>query len=147
VQLHQPRVLEAFRRAGAGLLVVSFADLEYLKNWVPWWRDTFIDGDQAAIERTRFVADPGRIAYEAYGLGHHSARKVYSPRILLQYMKWAAEGKPVRKTDEDKLQRGGDFVVGSDGRVLFSHTGRDQSERPPVRRILAALTADASAAT
>ena len=139
MQLHQPAALDEFERLGAGLLVVSFAEPEYLRGWVPWWRETFLK-DRERPARTRFLADPQKTVYAAYGLGRHSARAVYSPRILLQYARWAAQGKPIRNTREDKLQRGGDFVVGADGCLRLSHTGRDQSDRPPVSAILAALS-------
>jgi hypothetical protein len=138
VQLHQRPVTGEFERLGASLVVVSFAEPEYLRNWVPWWRETFLKQGESA-SRTRFLADPARTAYARYGLGRYSSRSVYSPRILLQYARWAALGKPVRKTDEDKLQRGGDFVIGADGLIRMSHTGRDQSDRPPIPDILSAL--------
>jgi len=79
--------------------------------------------------RTRFLADPARTAYHAYGLGRNSVLRVYGPRILWHYVKWGMQGKPIGVTD-DTLQR---------GRLSFAHTGTDQSDRPPPERILAAL--------
>lgn len=147
MQLHQPDVLDQLAALDARLLVVSFADLGRLAHWVPSFRRRFLDPAYAergvappavAFARTRFLADPGRAAYHAYGLGRNSALRVYGPRILWQYAKWAMRGKPIGIRD-DTLQRGGNFVVGRDDRLTLSHTGRDQSERPSPDAILAAL--------
>ncbi len=77
--------------------------------------------------------------YRTYGLGRHSVREVYGFKFLLQYALWAAQGKPIRNNLQDKLQRGGNFVVGRDGRLTLSYIGRDQSDRPRTEQILAAL--------
>ncbi len=89
--------------------------------------------------RTQFLADPARQAYHAYGLGRLTPLKAGGPRILKQYVRWLFQGRPVHWTTEDVLQRGGDFVVGRDGRLTFCHVGRDQSETPSADAILAAL--------
>lgn len=94
------------------------------------------------LARTRFLADPERAVYRAYGLGRNSLLRVYGPRILAQYVVWGLRGKPIR-IREDTLQRGGNFVVGRDGRLTLAHTGRDQADRPSVDTILAALRAGA----
>ncbi len=147
MQLHQPDALNRLAALDARLLVVSFADLSRLTHWVPYFRRRFLDPAYAergvappadALARTRFLADPDRAAYHAYGLGRNSILRVYGPHILWQYVTWALRGKPIGIRD-DTLQRGGDFVVGRDGRLTLSHTGRDQSERPSPDAILAAL--------
>jgi hypothetical protein len=89
------------------------------------------------VTRIRFLADPSRAVYHAYGLGRNSVWRVYGPRILRQYIKWGMQGKPIRLTD-DTLQRGGNFVVGRDGRLTLAHTGRDQFDRPAPEAILGA---------
>lgn len=148
MQLHRPQTLDKFRAADARLLVVSFARLEELKEWVPYFRRTFLERyyrrhdlslPDTIFSRTRFVADPELLAYHAYGLGRHSVLEAYGPRIVWQYLKWIVEGKPIRMTGQDTLQRGGDFVVGRDGRLTLSQVGRDQSERPRIRDMLDAL--------
>lgn len=149
MQLHRPEVLSKLADLDARLIVVSMANLEELKDWVPFFAKTFLDPviEQTPREqiagpfcRTRFLADPARSAYRAYGLGRHSLREVYGLRFMLQYALWAAQGKPIRNNQQDKLQRGGNYVVGRDGRLSMSHIGRDQSDRPPVEKTLAALT-------
>jgi hypothetical protein len=148
VQLHQPDVVDQLAALDARLLVVSFADLDRLSHWGPYFRRRFLAPAYAErnveqppadpFARTRFLADPERGVYQAYGLGPNSVFRVYGLRILWQYLRWGLQGKPIRLRD-DTLQRGGDFVVGRDGHFTLAHTGRDQSDRPPVRAILAAL--------
>jgi hypothetical protein len=148
VQLHQPEVLEHLVELGGELLVLSFAKMERLQRWIPHFRDNFLvpyyEEQQAAwpadiFARTRFVADPDLVAYHAYGLGQNRLEEVYSRAILRQYARWRAQGKPVQPPAEDPLQRGGNFVVGRDGRLTLAHSGRDQSERPGVAEMLASM--------
>ncbi|HET9528943.1 MAG TPA: hypothetical protein VFQ92_01225 [Blastocatellia bacterium] len=148
MQLHRPQALDRFREANARLLVVSFAPLAELKEWVPYFQQRFLERDHERYEvqvtepllsRTRFLSDPELAAYHAYGMGRHSVFEAYGPRIIRQYLRWIVEGKPLRMTRQDTLQRGGDFVVGSDGRLTLSQVGRDQAERPQVSEILDAL--------
>jgi hypothetical protein len=147
VQLHQPNVLEQVMAFDAHLLVVSFAPLDRLGNRVPYFRRTMLAlayrQRQLALPahpfaRTTFLADPDRNDYTASGLGRNSVLRVYGPRILWRYLRWSIEGKPI-KINGDTLQRGGDFVVGRNGRLMLAHTGRDQADRPPISAILAAL--------
>jgi hypothetical protein len=147
VQSHQPIFTKELATLGAQLLVLSFADLERLRRWVPYFGRAFLntadtDGSvvaaSAAFARTRFLADLDRTAYHAHGLGRNSALRVYGLRILWQYVRWGLQGKPIRISD-DARQRGGDFVVGRNGRLTLAHTCRDQADRPTADAILGAL--------
>jgi hypothetical protein len=147
VQLHQPAVLEALSALDARLLVIAFANVETLSNWIPSFQRTMLDpsyGEKGFLPpaelfaRTRFASDQTRAVYHAYGLGRNSALRVYGPRILWQYLKWGLAGRPIHIQD-DTLQRGGDFVVGRDGQLTLAHVGRDQAERPSVDVIVDAL--------
>lgn len=129
------------------MLVVSFANEDKLRRWVPFFRRQFVEPAYAErglalpiniFERVRFLADPSRGVYRAYGLGRNAVWRVYGPQILWQYARWGIQGKPIRLTD-DALQRGGNFVVARDGRLTLAHTGRDQSDRPAPARIIEAL--------
>ena len=152
MQLHRPEVLETLKSLDAHMLVVSFAELSRLEHWIPYFRRKFLSVDwgrgsaeaypgtqDLPFSRTRFLSDPEREVYRAYGLGRLSPLKAGGPHILNQYLRWTLQGRPVHFTTEDVLQRGGNFVVGRDGRLTFCHTGRDQSDRPSVDTILASL--------
>jgi hypothetical protein len=147
VQLHQPDILARIAALDAHLLVIAFAELERVRHWIPFFTRTFLrPGYERAgvpppehpFARTRFAADPTRGSYHAYGLGRNSVLRVYGPRVVWQYVRWGLQGRPIRIQD-DALQRGGNFVVGRDGRLTLAHTGRDQSDRPSVAALLAAL--------
>ncbi len=131
-------------------MVISFAALAHLQEWVPFFVENFLAPSyqtaglpeaitESVLAATDFVADPDLIAYHAYGLDRNTMQEVYGMKILRQYARWRAEGKPVKMPSEDPLQRGGDFVVGNTGRLTLAHTGRNQSERPAVADILAAI--------
>lgn len=148
MQLHQPSVLAEFAAIGARLLVLSFAPLPKLQLWLPHFKTYFLEpsyqeqGLAAPAEifaRTRFLADPELTAYNAYGLGRNTPEEVYTRQILRQYARWRRQGKSIQEPAEDPLQRGGDFVVNRSSLLTLSHTGKDQSERPSVAQILAAL--------
>jgi hypothetical protein len=143
----QPDYLSALAERDARLLVFSFADEERLRRWIPYFQRQLLTPasaerglavPDAIFDRTRFLADPSRAAYHAYGLGRNTVWRVYGPRILWQYARWGIQGKPIELND-DALQRGGNFVVGRDGRLSLAHTGRDQADRPTPHAILAAL--------
>jgi hypothetical protein len=147
VQLHQPDVLRLLAELDASLLVLSFSELERLRHWVPYFQRHFLEPAYTRrglvlptdpFERTRFLADPARAVYHAYGLGRNAVLRVFGARILWQYLQWGLQGRTIRIRD-DTLQRGGNFVVGRDGRFTLAHTGRDQSDRPAVETLLNAL--------
>jgi hypothetical protein len=149
VQLHQPHILEEFARLDARIVAVSFAPLEQLKEWVPYFHNRFLaphyrahrlELPESPLSRTRFAADTGLGVYHAYGMGRNSRYHVYGPRIVWQYFRWGLVGKPLKVPRQDTLQRGGDFVVGSDGRLTLCHVGRDQADRPLIADILTALS-------
>jgi len=97
VQLHQPHILDSLAALDARLLVVSFAPLSEFRDWVPYFRKTFLERfykdnnlemRSDIFARTRFVADPGLDAYHAYGLGRLSAWAAYGPKIVWPYLKF-----------------------------------------------------------
>jgi hypothetical protein len=148
VQLHLPEIQHQFAATNAQLFVVSFAPIEELRQWLPFFRKSFLeryfkehklDLPSAFFTRTRFLSDTGLQAYHAYGLGRFSPWRAYGPKIIRQYMRFIFQGKPLRIPNGDTLQKGGDFVVNHEGRITLSHIGTDQSERPIVSDILAAL--------
>jgi hypothetical protein len=149
VQLHHPHIQSELAKQQAELLVISFAPLERLIDWQPFFQKYFLERyfreqnlepPDNFFARTRFVSDPQLAAYHAYGLGRHSRLKAYGPKIVWQYLHFITQGKPLRLPHGDTLQKGGDFVVNRQGLITLSHIGRDQSERPEMSDVLAALS-------
>lgn len=88
----------------------------------------------------RCLVDESRRVYRAYGLGRASWLQTLTPRSLAPYLRLIFSARAVsRASDQDVRQRGGDFVVGRDGRLRLSHASDDPADRPGVDAILAAL--------
>jgi peroxiredoxin len=88
----------------------------------------------------RCLADEQRTVYQAYGLGRASWLRTLTPRSLAPYVRLMFSGRAVRRASEqDVRQRGGDFVVGRDGRIRLAYVSDDPADRPGVDAILAAL--------
>jgi hypothetical protein len=150
MQLHRPGPQREIAALGAQLLVVSFAPLAEVTEWVTFFRTHYVgryykehdlELPEGIFQHTRFLADPERRTYHAYGLGRHSIWKAYGPKIVWIYLKFIANRRPLRMPGADTLQKGGDFVVNREMRLTLAHIGRDQSDRPECEAILAALRA------
>jgi peroxiredoxin len=88
----------------------------------------------------RCLVDERRAVYAAYGMGRASWLRTLTPRAMAPYIRLAFSGRAVpRASDQDVRQRGGDFVVGPDGRIRLAHASDDPADRPSVGAILAAL--------
>lgn len=126
MQLHQQQNELAAR--DAAVLVISFdpfADvLEFCRN-----------GQWSCA----CLVDEARAAYRAYGLTRGSWRQTLTPRALAPYARLLLAGRPVRAAPgQDIRQRGGDFVVGRDGRLTLVHASDNPSDRPTVDSIITA---------
>ena len=88
----------------------------------------------------RCVVDEARTTYRAYGLDRAPWSRTLTPRALAPYVRQIFSPRLVRRaSDQDVRQRGGDFVVGRDGRIKLAHASDDPADRPTVEAILAAL--------
>ena len=88
----------------------------------------------------RCLVDEQRTVYRAYGLGRASWPRTLTPRSLAPYIRHMFSLRAVRRTsDQDVRQRGGDFVIGRDGRLRLAHASDDPADRPTIDAILAAV--------
>ena len=150
MQLHQPSVQRQFQKLNATLVVVSFSGASVLAEWVAFFRTEFLarsyrenglELPDSVFARTIFLSDPELTAYHAYGLGRMSPLRAFGFKNLWRYVRWSFQGKLIAKWYGDPFQRGGDFVVGSNGLITLAHTGPDQANRPAPQRIIEALRA------
>lgn len=86
------------------------------------------------------LADPRRTAYRAYSLLSMDIRREASFTGLVRGVKAAAQYGMARSPDQDMLQLGGVFVIGTDGGLRFAHRAQRVSDNPPHEAILAALS-------
>lgn len=86
------------------------------------------------------LADPGRAAYRAYGLGQVSLlQSVLSPRVMKSNQRlereksWKTEMPP---DGQDAFQMSGTFIIGSDGRIRLPYYYDDIADHPSVELLL-----------
>ena len=92
------------------------------------------------------LGDPERLAYHAVGLERGGTREMFGPRVAVAALRAARRGAVAGKPVGDTRQMPGTFVVAPDGRVAFAHYNRNQSDNPPIDRVLAAVRAAAAPA-
>lgn len=118
-----------FAARGAAVLVIAFEAARRVSGYCRRHQLPF-----------RCLVDERRAVYRAYGLGRASWLQTLTPRSLAPYIRLMFSGRAVKRAaDQDVRQRGGDFVIASDGRLTLVHTSDDPADRPSVDALLAAL--------
>lgn len=85
------------------------------------------------------LSDPTRTAYEQYGFGRGSVRRVWGLRSARMYLSLGRGGiRGLRVPTEDTLQLGGDVVIGPDGTIRYLYRSAGPDDRPPVADLIAA---------
>jgi len=120
---------DVFDRRGVTIVVISFAEPERLAPYQEHHRWPFV-----------MLADPKRIAYQAFALKRLSWFRVFSPSTLRLYFRLLREGKKFQSYGKDDYyQAGGDFLVDREGNILFAHRSQNPADRPPVEKLLEAI--------
>lgn len=115
-----------FDRRGVAVIVISFAEPAKLTHYQDHHRWPFV-----------MLADPDRTVYRAFTLERLSWLRVFSLSTLKLYFKLLREGRKVQNYGkEDYYQAGGDFLVDTDGTILFSHRSEDPADRPAAAVLL-----------
>ena len=106
---------------------------------------TFAEQDEAAAHHARLdipfplLSDPERTLYRRFNLSRGSVREVWNLSTLGLYVKLIAKGRRLRRPRHDTQQLGGDFVIGSDGRLVAAYRPRSPDDRPSIDSLLDAL--------
>jgi peroxiredoxin len=120
---------DEFDRRGVGIVVISFAEPERLAPYQEYHHWPFV-----------ILADPKRIAYQAFALKPLSLLRVFSPSTLRFYIRLLREGKKLRSNGrDDYYQAGGDFLIDRQGKILFAHRSQNPADRPPIEKLLEAI--------
>lgn len=85
------------------------------------------------------LVDPELGAYAAWGLGRISPLRMVTPGVVVRYARLLRKGERLQRPGHDALQLGGDFVVGRDGRLAYSHPQTGPDDRPPTATLVAEL--------
>lgn len=117
---------DEFDRRGVGIVVISFAEPERLAPYQEHHHWPFI-----------LLADPKRIAYQAFALKRLSLLRVFSPSTLRLYIRLLREGKKIQSYGKDDYyQAGGDFLIDRQGDILFAHRSQNPADRPSIEKLL-----------
>jgi peroxiredoxin len=115
-----------FQSRGVSIIVISFAEPQRLAQYQEYHQWPFV-----------MLADPKRIAYDAFALKRLSWFQVFSPATVKLYWRLRREGKKRENYGKDDIyQGGGDFLLDRDGNVLFAHRSRDPADRPAAKTLL-----------
>jgi alkyl hydroperoxide reductase subunit AhpC len=119
--------LNELRARGVNVIAISMSRPETLARYLA-----------ARAMPIPMFADPDRRVYAELGLARTSWGKLLRPSIIWKYLKMIARGGKLRPvpTGEDALQLGGDFLVASDGRILWEYRSSDPTDRPTVDELL-----------
>lgn len=122
-----------FRDAGCEILIVTQASPPLLR--------LFLNGNPQPFP---VVGDPDRVAYRAFGLERTSWLTFLKPSVICGYLRLMLRGVRVKTPNagEDVRQLGGDFVLDSDGKVVWRFTSADPTARPSVGELLRVLEAN-----
>jgi peroxiredoxin len=115
-----------FDRRGVPIFVISFAEPDRLAPYQEHHRWPF-----------EILADPKRIAYQAFALKRLSLSRVFSPSTIKLYFQLLREGKKLQNYGrDDYYQAGGDFLIDRDGNILFAHRSQNPADRPAIEKLL-----------
>ncbi len=114
---------------GVRVVVIAFAPAESLVGYQHRQR----------LDHLLVLSDPDRQAYDAFGLGRGSLRRVWlDPRVWVRYLELMLRGRRVGGSmvpREDTLQLGGDALIDADGRIAWTYRSRGPEDRPTVAEI------------
>lgn len=118
---------EELERLNTQTLIITFSDAYWAQGWLEDTQSPF-----------PLLMDPERRTYRAYGL-RRSRWRSWSPRTLWYYYRKKKAGVPLHAIQGDPNQLGGDFIVGTDGRLKLVYPSRVPIDRPPVEMLLEVL--------
>ncbi len=85
------------------------------------------------------LADETRGVYRAYGLGRGAWWQIWSLRTLRTYGRLMRAGARLSRPTGDIHQLGGDFVVDSDGVLVYTYRSKRPDDRPSVEELVDAV--------
>lgn len=109
------------------VLLISFGSAPSARAWLEETRSPFT-----------LLLDPDRAVYCSYG-AERSLLRSWNIRTIWLYLRLLLSGRRWRGIQGDSSQLGGDFIVGSDGKVRLAYRSHDPTDRPTMARLLTVL--------
>ena len=91
------------------------------------------------------IADPEKRLFEAFRLKRAATGALFSAKTVFRGVTAMAKGHGLGAPRGDVRQLPGVFIIGTDGRILFSHHASGPDDHPRPETLLTALGADAVA--
>ena len=107
--------------------IISFGTFPGAKAWLQETAVTF-----------EFFLDPGRKAYQAFGL-ERSLTSSWGPKVWFTYARLLLSGRRWRGIQGDSAQLGGDFIVDRDGIIRLAYRSHEPTDRPSNTELVSLL--------
>ncbi len=84
------------------------------------------------------LSNPDQSAYQAFNIGKINAQDVINPASWRAWMRVMGQGfKPGPTGNQDGMQLGATFIIGTDGKVLLAHYNKFMGDNPEMRTLKA----------
>lgn len=124
------KIADQIVELGAKVLVVSFARSDKVAAFIEKYPQPF-----------PVVCDPTLAAYREFHLQKTAWLTFFRPDVTARFLQMMVRGQKPAKPDlaDDLLQLGGDFILSSDRRLIYSHPSVEATDRPTNDELLEAL--------
>lgn len=116
---------DKFEAYGVETIVIVFAESAKLKEYIEYYKWIY-----------PVYSDPERKVYKLFGLGRAHKNQVFTLGVIWKYLKLIAQGKKLKKTNEDVYQLGGDFIIDGKGVLQYCFRSKNIDARPRVEDLL-----------
>ena len=86
------------------------------------------------------LSNPDQSAYKEYGIGKVNAQDVFNPGSWRAWSRVMLKGyKPSSQGEQDAMQLGATFIIGTDGRIAVAHYDKYMGDHPEMRKLQAVV--------
>jgi peroxiredoxin len=118
---------EMIKELNTRVAIISFGTFP---GAIAWLQETAVPFE--------FFLDPGRKAYQAYGL-EHSMLRSWGSQVWINYARLMLSGRKWRGIQGDSAQLGGDFIIEKNGIVRLAYRSHDPTDRPSINELASLL--------
>jgi peroxiredoxin len=84
------------------------------------------------------LSNPDQSAYKEYSIGKINAQDVFNPASWRAWTKVMGRGyKPGPTGEQDGMQLGATFIIGTDGKIALAHYNKYMGDHPEMKRLQA----------
>ncbi|MBI2609088.1 MAG: AhpC/TSA family protein [Deltaproteobacteria bacterium] len=116
---------DQFEACGVDIIIVSFSEGLKLQEYIEYYKWIF-----------PIYSDAERKIYKLFGLGRARKTQIFTFGVIWKYLKLIAQGKKLKKTNEDVYQLGGDFMIDGKGILQYCFESENPDDRPSIEELL-----------